>query len=568
MSNYLVLDVEAQNPVVKQHVKRVANRTYRLPEFQRTFVWDNDRVLKLWDSLYRGFPIGQLMLWKPDSEDFPMRGLGRNQAELQSNGQCEAIIDGQQRLTALYLVLTGDIRLRFDLERDRFTYSEGENCLRLDVLRDLDGRPIEFDDAAGRQFFNRHATEAQRSTFGLVIDHLNGILTERQLPSQLIKSANYATVLGVFKRLNQQGEPLNEAQLTLAGISPHWPGVFRRTYSLLLRMNSEMGFDRADDPTFVFQVWTAVHTQQHLIRHLAPEDERSKYKRLVDQRLYEDSWSRTERGISSLIEIMQRDLDLTNFQFIKAYYPLQVVAHYLASHDEPSDEEIKSLRRWLILSLVSGRYHESALSKYGADIKATTEKKSLQDLFSHKGNVLDPAIVQTTLVDTDRLLSATFRSAYVTLLYLISRQLEATDWMKTEIKVGEQLEDGPWHFHHIFPDERFDGERARLRDELEDAQSRGDHEVARTLEQERQRLEDRVASVANLAFLIPPTNQSIGNRAPIDYLAELASTPSGRKALESQLVPLDPDLWKQPAFELFRRRRCELIVAKAKELFF
>lgn len=281
MSDYRTLDVESHNLVVQQHVKRVANRTCRLPEFQRTFVWDNERVLKLWDSLYHGFPIGQLMMWEPDREDFPMRGLGRNQADLQSDGRCQAVIDGQQRLTALYLVLTGDIRLRFDLERDRFTYSEGENCLRLDVLRDLDGRSVEFDDAAGRQFFYRHATEAQRSTFGRVIDHLNGILTQRQFPSQLIKLADYATVLGVFKRLNQQGEPLSEAQLTMAGISPHWPGVFRRTYSLLLRMNSEMGFDRADDPTFVFQVWTAVHTQQHLIRHLAPEDERSKYKRLV-----------------------------------------------------------------------------------------------------------------------------------------------------------------------------------------------------------------------------------------------------------------------------------------------
>lgn len=329
-----------------------------------------------------------------------------------------------------------------------------------------------------------------------------------------------------------------------------------------------MGFDRADDPAFVFQVWTAVHTQQHLIRHLATEDERSKYKKLVDQRLYEDSWSRTEHGISRLIEIMQRDLDLTNFQFIKAYYPLQVVAHYLASHAEPSDEDIRSLRRWLILSLVSGRYHERALSKYGADIKATTEHKSLQDLFDHRGDSLDPATAQATLIGTDRLLDTPFRSAYVTLLYLISRQLGATDWKRMEVRVGEQLEDGPWHFHHIFPDERFNGERAHLRDQLEDAQSRGEYEASRALEEQGKSLEDRVASVANLAFLIPSTNQSIGNRAPTDYLAELASTPRGRKALESQLVPLDPDLWKQSSFELFRRRRCELIISKARELFF
>lgn len=153
MSDYQLLDVESHSPLVRDHVKRVANRTYRLPEFQRTFVRDNDRVLKLWDSLYRGFPICQLMLWEPDREDFPMRSLARNQEDLQSDGRCQAVIDGQQRLAALYLVLIGDIHLRFDLEKGRFTYSEGANCLRLDVLRALDGRLVEFDDAAGRQFF-------------------------------------------------------------------------------------------------------------------------------------------------------------------------------------------------------------------------------------------------------------------------------------------------------------------------------------------------------------------------------------------------------------------------------
>jgi len=566
---YQMLQVEPQNYKVERHLQLVSKGKYRLPEFQRTFVWDDDRISKLWDSLYHGFPIGQLMLWEPDDINFPMRSLGRRQADVaEAKNDATAVIDGQQRLTALYLVLTGETRLRFDLAKERFTFSEAENCLRLDILQDAAGSPIPWEDVAEKDYFRLHASTSQQSAFGGALNRLNGILRNREIPSQTIKDANYATVLGVFKRLNQQGEPLNEAQLTMAGISRTWPGVFRRTYDLLRRMNEEMGFDQAEDPTFVFQIWSAVHTGQHLVKHLAPEDERSRYHHLVDPTAYEKSWTQTEKGIGELIDIMRTDLDLTNFKFIRAYYPLAVVAHYLATHDA-GPKERDALRRWLVLSLVSGRYHERAQSRYGGDIKATTGSKDIADLFSHK-DALDPRTVDEVqrYLTTERLLSAGFRSAYTTLLYLLARKLNATDWIETKIPVGAVLPGGTWHYHHIFPDETFDADRGALRDALEEAQAEGDEEKSMRIAQQRENLEARIASIGNLAFLTPATNQTISNRPPMDYLKEIAGTTEGRAALEAQLVPLEPDLWKHSAFEEFLKKRCDLIVAKAKELFF
>lgn len=566
---YQMLQVEPQNYKTERHLQLISKGKYRLPEFQRTFVWDEDRISKLWDSLYHGFPIGQFMLWEPDDVDFPMRSLGRKQTDVGGgNNDATAVIDGQQRLTALYLVLTGEIGLRFDLAKERFTFGDGENCLRLNILQDAAGKSVPWEQAAEDDYFRQHASIAQQSAFGRAINRLNGIFRNREIPSQTIKDAKYATVLGVFKRLNQQGEPLNEAQITMAGISKTWPGVFRRTYDLLRRMNTEMGFDQAEDPTFVFQIWSAVHTGQHLVRHLAPEDERSRYYYLVNQFKYEDSWACTEKGIGALIDIMRSELDLTNFKFIKAYYPLAVVAHYLATHETgPKDRD--ELKRWLILSLVSGRYHERAQSRYGGDIKATTGAKDIGHLFSHK-DALDPRTVDEVqrYLTADRLLTAGFRSAYMTLLYLIARKLKATDWLETHRPVGAMLPEGTWHYHHIFPDETFDAERGALRDAREDAQAAGDETENRRIEQQQADLETRIASIGNLAFLTPATNSTIGNRPPMDYLKELAGTTEGRAALEAQLVPIEPDLWRHSAFELFLKKRCELIVAKAKELFF
>jgi hypothetical protein len=567
--DYSVLSVENQSLKIEQHMKSVVEGRYVLPEFQRTFVWDNERVRGLWDSLYRGFPVGQIMLWAPDDADFPMRSFGREQKEI-TGANRSAVLDGQQRLTAIYLVLTGNIPLRFNLERQEFTFNTGPNDLRLDILRDAGGTQVEFSKAAGRQYFVQHATQSQRDTFGEGLSWLNSVLTQREMPSQKIVGSAYALVLEVFKRLNRQGEQLNEAQLTMAGISLRWSGVFRKTYDMLRNLNTEMGFDQAEDPTFVFQVWTAVHTGQHLVKHLAPEvDSRSKYLRLATAENYEASWQKTIGGLKQLIEIMRKDLDVTNFKFIKAYYPLAVTAHYLATHPAPLQADQTALVRWLILALVSGRYAERAQSKYSADIKSTTMSTSLRQLFHHGRESLDPASATGELLDVNALLSASFRSAYVTLLYMVARKMKATDWVDQKFIVGDPLpQSAAWQFHHIFPDETFDVDRGKLRAEYEEARVDGDEDGAERLRQELDKLEARVASVGNLAFLTPATNQSISNRPPLEYLEEIASTPEGRATLEAQLIPMDPKLWKHSAFEEFRLERCRLLATKARELFF
>jgi len=76
---YQLLDVESHNLPVRQHIQRIATGDYILPEFQRTFVWDDDKILRLWDSLYHGYPVGQLLLWDWGETDFPMRSFGREQ---------------------------------------------------------------------------------------------------------------------------------------------------------------------------------------------------------------------------------------------------------------------------------------------------------------------------------------------------------------------------------------------------------------------------------------------------------------------------------------------------------
>ena len=75
-----------------------------LPDIQRPFVWSNAKVRDLFDSMYRGFPVGYLLFWEIDNPN-GARQIGT--ASKQRNVVARLIIDGQQRLTSLYAVFRG-----------------------------------------------------------------------------------------------------------------------------------------------------------------------------------------------------------------------------------------------------------------------------------------------------------------------------------------------------------------------------------------------------------------------------------------------------------------------------
>lgn len=92
--------------------------TIGLPNIQRPFVWKNTKVRNLFDSMYRGYPIGYLLFWK--------NGLMQNVANDRTLGMDTkqkspelVIVDGQQRLTSLYAVIMGVPVLRDNYESEK-----------------------------------------------------------------------------------------------------------------------------------------------------------------------------------------------------------------------------------------------------------------------------------------------------------------------------------------------------------------------------------------------------------------------------------------------------------------
>ena len=100
-----------------------------LPDIQRPFVWPNVNVRNLFDSLYRGYPVGYLLFWETGA-DPDMRKIGDHHDQKPPS---LAIVDGQQRLTSLYAVIKGKEVVRSNFIKERVWISFNPLQARFDV---------------------------------------------------------------------------------------------------------------------------------------------------------------------------------------------------------------------------------------------------------------------------------------------------------------------------------------------------------------------------------------------------------------------------------------------------
>ena len=96
-------------------LSRIEHGEIALPDIQRPFVWSNARVRDLFDSMYKGFPVGYLLFWSTGAD------TGARQIGVSDKQTVPAllIVDGQQRLTSLFAVITGTPVVRKDYTESR-----------------------------------------------------------------------------------------------------------------------------------------------------------------------------------------------------------------------------------------------------------------------------------------------------------------------------------------------------------------------------------------------------------------------------------------------------------------
>lgn len=207
-----------------------------LPDIQRPFVWKNVKVRDLFDSMYRGYPIGYLLLWESGASD-GHRAIGVGERQVAPH---LVIVDGQQRLTSVYAVFNGVevVRADFSQERIRIAFSPLEQkfevasaATRRDRAFIPDISVVWSGKLGSIQLYNQYVgalretrklSDADEKKIADSLDRLRDLSSFPLTALQLSADISEEDVAEVFVRVNSMGKSLKQADFILTLMSVFW----------------------------------------------------------------------------------------------------------------------------------------------------------------------------------------------------------------------------------------------------------------------------------------------------------------------------------------------------------
>ena len=577
---------------IQNLVASVQSGALRLPDIQRPFVWEKVKVRDLVDSIYRGFPVGELMFWNvPGDEDTKTIGTGNKTQTSKAK-----IVDGQQRLTSLYVVLTGEpvvdddyrkeyIRIAFNPITERFEVLNATHEKSAEWISDIStvfASPLK----ARRAFIDRYKashdgelSEETEERLEEVFNRLYGLREFSFTVVELQSSVDREKVAEIFVRINSEGVNLTQADFILTWLSVFWDEgrdeleTFSRNSRLTPDTVTELTGVKttwtpknhyiAPDPGKMVRVIVAVGQNRGRLRNaynaLRGRDPRTgivvpeSRARELDSIKAAQSHALKQTNWDDFLRVLGRagfrsKKMITSDNTVLYTYALWLIGLTRFAVDRTRLRDL--MARWFFMSQTTGRYTNSPETRIEEDLARLAEVKDgdsagfVSILNGMISTVFTGDYWEVRLPD-DFVTSSTSASpayqGYLAALNILDADLFALngkvrDWMDPGAATLKDVEG-----HHLFP-------RAHL-DSIGIKNAK------------------KINQVANFAPTDWVTNNHISDRAPSEYWPELvAARKLTGKTLENQIFwHALPDNWENLDYEDFLTRRRVLMARVVRD---
>jgi hypothetical protein len=394
-----------QAPIsISDVISRIRSRRLLLPAIQREFVWEPQKVEWLFDSLLQGYPIGSFLFWEVRDqsakrdyryyeflEEFRERYRTHTSSEFSTNGHFDfdAVLDGQQRLTALFIGLTGT----YAYKKPRVWWEDNERVLPTRRLYlNLAGPAPDDEIETGRKYEFRFLTadEANDSPntwfrVGRVLDlpqadqliqmligdgyqsnrfaaialsKLHAVVhTERLINYYNVTGSDMEEALNIFVRVNSGGEPLSLSDMLMSTAIAYWTVRDAKKEILgLVDQVRALGFFISKDLIL------------KACLYLYSSDIRYKVSNFTADRVkvFEDNWDTIQASVLAVFELI-REFGYTESSLTSknALLPIIYWVHHkgiasgITSQIRLRDDR-DAMRRWLHTMLLKGVFGSSA----------------------------------------------------------------------------------------------------------------------------------------------------------------------------------------------------------------
>jgi hypothetical protein len=541
-----------------------------LPEIQRPFVWKASKVRDLLDSMYKGFPVGSLLLWATGAE-VQSRAIGQERREVPPR---LLIVDGQQRLTSLYAVISGipvvkkdysqaRIRIAFHPAEERFEVTDAAIERDPEFIADItriweDVREVRESYLAGLAAQRGEPlTRREERALEDAIDRVKDLQHYPFKAVELDASLEEERVAEIFVRINSEGVQLNQADfiLTLMSVFDEAGRKKLEAFSRAAKAPSRTGaspynhfFEPAPDQ--LLRVAVGLAFRRGRLTHVYS------LLRGKDMETGQVSLDRRDAQFARLNEAQDYTLDLTNWhEFLHALHHagfrgarmitsetavVYTYTLYLIGRRDFGVDRIQLrdvMARWFFMAHTTGRYTSSPESAFEADVNR------LRSLPTSDANAFCEALqrqIETvftsdywTISLPNRLATSGAKSP-ARLAYWAALNLLEAEVLFSTAKVSSRLDPAispvrGVESHHLFPQKHLD-----------------DLGIADPT---------RRNQIANMAFVEWPDNTSIGRQGPADYWPTFSARLSPERLRRHLYWHALPIGWEQLDYDSFLEKR-------------
>lgn len=499
-------------------VKELKSGSLGVPEIQRDYVWKTQQAIDLLDSMYRQYPIGLILLWKPSVIPKLRNKHERNPDYL--------ILDGQQRITTLEKVFSGEIPVSFNVADETFqktSSNAGINSCWVsvkDVLEDAFGVISELNK------IHKLSNEEQNSCFRK-LERLKNI-KNYTFPVMIMHTDDYEEITESFIRLNSQGTRLRKTELAMAKLAFHWPGSIINEFAKTISDFESVGFKL--ETVFFMRCFLAIgRANSSVFGNL------DSFWELNETELNK-IWIKTKISLEKAINFLKNNAGIESSSWLSSEVILIPLAFffYKKENNRITDKEINGLLLWFFVTLVFGRYTSKTV-QVDKDIKEINAETPIDNLLSNLRHD-----ISSFTVTADMLKGSYYNNKFLPLLFVIIQNRNACDWFSgislSSVSMGGK---NKIQRHHVFPKNHI--KRLNI---LETEESK------------------YINDIANIAFLTQQANIEILDEDPQVYLKKVEI-----KRLADQFIPIYPELWKAERYHDFCLERRKLISSAINDYF-
>jgi len=378
---------EAISLTVRKLIGKVQEGEIRVPAFQRPLRWGPDDVVKLFDSLLKGYPVGSLLFWRHKFDRDPRLQLGSAVIDAPAVEDGWFIVDGQQRTTALAASLLdldqhGDRRwdLYFDVESNSVLHGPLVSLRRHVPLRTLgDLRRL------GRWLRDCDLTDDEQQR----VEAVQQRLLDYTLPAYVMETDDVDALRGVFARLNSTGVRMraDEVFQALLGSDPKAGTAKRRSLDLevLQRATDIDGFGQPPRG----EILKAILAMSGLDPSRRLDDlGDTAMGQLVEMDDAAEALRRAVAFLQAPADADEAGAGIPAYAFIPYPVVFVLLARWFHLFPAPDEATRRALAQWLWRGVATGVHQRGAVSKMRLQVRQIHEDmgNSMQRLLDTVGD--------------------------------------------------------------------------------------------------------------------------------------------------------------------------------------